>query len=117
MRLIFLINLKKVIDAFVLPITLVLSYFFLQLRYNGNNIIGVFGCLFGCAFIIIADYISKPSEGLNLLKYSTLIFSKFTTNLKKVNIDSSVIYSVYLVQYCMRLAMFFLRNLLNKVLN
>jgi len=46
----------QVIDAFILPMTLVLSYIFLKLRYKLNNVMGVFLCLIGCGFIVNADY-------------------------------------------------------------
>lgn len=47
----------QVIDAFVLPITLLLSYIFLKLRYKSNNILGVICCLAGCSLIVTADYL------------------------------------------------------------
>lgn len=47
----------QVIDAFILPITLVLSYYLLRLNYRINNVIGVMGCLLGCGLIVLADYL------------------------------------------------------------
>lgn len=53
----------QVIDAFILPITLILSYFFLKLRYKRNNVLGVIGCLCGCGLIVTADYLVHLESG------------------------------------------------------
>lgn len=45
----------KVIDAFVLPIAVVLSYFLLKQHFKMNHVIGVIACLIGCGLIIMAD--------------------------------------------------------------
>lgn len=55
----------QVIDAFILPITLLLSYFVLKLKYRVNNILGVVLCLVGCALIILADSFVKIENGFN----------------------------------------------------
>lgn len=53
----------QVIDAFVLPITLILSYFFIKLRYKFNHLLGVIACLCGCGLIITADYLVQIESG------------------------------------------------------
>lgn len=53
----------QVIDAFILPITLLFSFIFLKLSYRFNNIIGVVFCLVGCGLIIMADYLVKNENG------------------------------------------------------
>ena len=52
----------KVIDSFVLPITLILSFIFLKLRYKFNNILGVALCLIGCGLIVTADYLIHVND-------------------------------------------------------
>ncbi|CAF0922977.1 unnamed protein product [Brachionus calyciflorus] len=58
----------QVIDAFILPMTLVLSYFFLRKAFKINHVMGVVGCLFGCAFIILADFSIKDAKNLKYHK-------------------------------------------------
>lgn len=52
----------QVIDAFILPITLILSYFILKHSFKKNHIFGVLGCLLGCSLIIAADFITKTGQ-------------------------------------------------------
>jgi drug/metabolite transporter (DMT)-like permease len=53
----------QVIDAFILPITLILSYFCIKLRYKFNHLLGVIACLCGCGLIITADYLVQIESG------------------------------------------------------
>jgi solute carrier family 35, member F1/2 len=55
--------LKKVIDAFIFPITLVLSRIFLKVFYKKNHIIGAIGCLIGCGLLITADFLISGPQG------------------------------------------------------
>lgn len=49
----------QVIDAFILPIAVILSYLLLKHSYRINHVISVVGCLLGCGLIIYADSISN----------------------------------------------------------
>ena len=53
----------KVIDAFILPIAAVLSFFFLKQRYSYCQVMAVCGCIFGCVCIIVADCLVKGMTG------------------------------------------------------
>ena len=74
----------QVIDAFILPITLLLSFIFLKLSYRFNNIAGVVACLIGCGLIILADSFVKNENGFNpffgrLNSFSHLIHNMHAT--------------------------------------
>ena len=52
----------QIIDVFVLPATLVLSYFFLKQSFRLNHILGVIACLVGCGLIVAGDYFINPTH-------------------------------------------------------
>jgi solute carrier family 35 protein F1/2 len=55
---------EQVIDAFVLPITVLLSFIFLKQIYKLNHFLGILSCLLGCALIIVADTLVKNDESI-----------------------------------------------------
>lgn len=67
----------QVIDAFILPITLILSYFILKQSFKKNHIIGVVGCLTGCGLIIAADLTLKTGEEGNHKSQKIFQLKKF----------------------------------------
>lgn len=53
----------QVIDAFILPITVFLSYLLLKHTFRYNQIVAVASALLGCALIILADLMVKNTDG------------------------------------------------------
>lgn len=65
-------NYCQVIDAFILPMALILSRIILKTHYRKNHIVGVVACLLGCGSLVGADYLIKGDSGTILSSFVVL---------------------------------------------